>query len=149
MRDGSVSLLPIGERHLASVAEIERLCFSEPWSEQSLRLLLGDGGLGVVAVKGDRVLAYGGMTLVLDEGSVTNIAVHPEYRRQGLGRQVTRGLLQLAKEKGVTSVFLEVRESNLAAITLYHSEGFTPCGVRKNFYRHPVESAILMAWREE
>jgi ribosomal-protein-alanine N-acetyltransferase len=89
------------------------------------------------------------MTLVLDEGSVTNIAVHPAYRRLGLGREVTRALLRFAKEKGVTDVFLEVRESNLPAISLYRSEGFIPCGVRKNFYRHPVESAIQMVWREE
>ena len=149
MSGDSLSILLLEERHLAEVAEIERLCFSEPWSEQSLRLLLGDGGFGVVATVGERVVAYGGMTHVLDEGSVTNIAVHPQYRRRGLGREVTDALLTHAGKRGVKSVFLEVRESNLPAISLYGSEGFERCGVRKNFYRHPVEAAILMVWREE
>ena len=145
MRDDSVSILLIDESHLPEVAEIERLCFSEPWSEQSLRLLLGDGGLGVVAVKERFVLAYGGMNLVLDEGSVTNIAVHPAYRRLGLGREVTRALLRFAKEKGVTDVFLEVRESNLPARTLYKSFGYREDGKRRNFYSNPREDAVLMS----
>ena len=143
-----VSVLPMDEGHLSQVATIEKLCFFEPWSEQSLRLLLGDGGIGMVVVDSGVVVAYGGMTYVLDEGSVTNIAVHPEYRRRGYGRRVTEALLHRAGSLGVKSVFLEVRESNQAAIALYQSEGFIPCGVRKNFYRHPVESALLMAFRE-
>ena len=146
MTEQGVSILPLAECHLPQVAELERLCFSEPWSQESLRLLLADGGFSVVAVEEGRVLAYGGMTYVLDEGSVTNIAVRPECRRQGLGRRVTEGLLCGAKARGVRSVFLEVRESNLPAVALYRSEGFVPCGMRKNFYRHPVESAILMVW---
>ena len=147
MRGEPFSILPFAECHLSEVAEIERLCFSEPWSEQSLRLLLGDGGFGVVAMSEGRVLGYGGMTYVLDEGSVTNIAVHPHARRQGVGRAVTQELLRLSRTRGVVCVFLEVRESNLPAISLYRSEGFEECGVRKNFYRRPVESALLMVYR--
>ena len=126
------------------MAELERLCFSEPWSENSLRILTETGALGRVAMLGDRVAAYGGMTTVLDEGAVTNIAVHPELRRRGLGRGVTEALLSSAETAGIRRVFLEVRESNEAAIRLYESLGFRSCGIRKNFYRHPTESAIQM-----
>ena len=75
MADGFL-LTRLGEEHLASVAELERLCFSEPWSENALRLLMQDGAIGVVLLERGMVVAYGGMTTVLDEGAVTNIAVH-------------------------------------------------------------------------
>ncbi len=131
------------------MAELERLSFAEPWSENSLRMLTETGAIAVVALVDDRVAAYGGMTTVLDEGAVTNIAVHPELRRQGLGRRVTRALLACAAAADIQTVFLEVRESNEAAIRLYESLGFYACGIRKNFYRHPTESAIQMVWRAE
>lgn len=141
----SRELLRLGEEHLPAVAELERLCFpEEPWSEQSLRLLLSQGGVGVVAEEEGRVVAYGGMTLVLDEGSVTNVAVHPDRRHRGLGRAVVRALKKEALAFGIERIYLEVRTSNLPAISLYQSEGFTPCGTRKNFYRHPTEDALLM-----
>lgn len=150
MADGFL-LTRLGEEHLASVAELERLCFSEPWSENALRLLMQDGAIGVVLLERGMVVAYGGMTTVLDEGAVTNIAVHPNARRRGYGRAVTAELLRLASERGIKSVFLEVRESNAAARALYGALGFSECGVRKNFYRHPTESAIQMViadWNE-
>ena len=150
MADGFL-LTRLGEEHLASVAELERLCFSEPWSENALRLLMQDGAIGVVLLERGMVVAYGGMTTVLDEGAVTNIAVHPNARRRGYGRAVTAELLRLASERGIKSVFLEVRESNAAARALYGVLGFSECGVRKNFYRHPTESAIQMVmadWNE-
>lgn len=150
MADGFL-LTRLGEEHLASVAELERLCFSEPWSENALRLLMQDGAIGVVLLERGMVVAYGGMTTVLDEGAVTNIAVHPNARRRGYGRAVTAELLRLASERGIKSVFLEVRESNAAARALYGALGFSECGVRKNFYRYPTESAIQMViadWNE-
>ena len=134
------------EEHLAEVAALERLCFSEPWSENSLRMLTEAGGVGFVALSDGHVVAYGGMTTVLDEGAVTNIATHPDVRRQGFGRAVTEALLTCARDNGIRKVFLEVRESNEAAIRLYESLGFAACGVRKNFYRQPTESAVQMVW---
>ena len=132
--------------HLRGAAEIEGLCFSEPWSEKSLELLLSDRNFGVVALVGGEVVAYGGMTCVLDEGAVTNIAVHPDYRCRGIGRAILSEMLVEADKRGVSSVFLEVRVSNSAARGLYLSSGFTECGVRKNFYRHPTEDALQMAY---
>ncbi len=132
--------------HLAEVARLEQLCFSEPWSESALSLLTREGGFGAVAVLDGQVVAYGGMTYVLDEGSVTNIATHPDFRRKGIGKALTEALLNEAKGRELHRVFLEVRESNLAARALYGKLGFRDCGIRKNFYRKPVESAIQMVW---
>ena len=135
--------------HIPEVAGIEQVCFSEPWSERSLSLLLEGENFGVVAICEGRVAAYGGMTCVLDEGAVTNIATLPEYRQRGIGRAVLKTILDEAEKRGIISVFLEVRASNEAARALYLSEGFEECGVRKNFYRHPNEDAIQMAYRKK
>lgn len=140
------SVYILGDEHTESVAEIERLCFSEPWSAESLLLLTRDENFGMVAIDNGIVTAYGGMTCCLDEGSVTNIAVHPDFRRRGLGRAIVRAMLDEAKKRGIRSVFLEVRQSNEAAKALYFSEGFSEIGRRKNFYRAPVEDALAMAY---
>ena len=133
--------------HTRSVAALEQLCFSEPWSEASLSLLCRERGLGVV-IPSDTpdapAQAYGGLTYVLNEGSITNIAVRPDMRRQGLGRAVIEALIEQAREVGVTDVYLEVRISNQAAISLYRSLGFTIVGTRKDFYKLPVEDAYIM-----
>ncbi len=142
------TILLLAREHLPRVAELERICFAEPWSEQALAMLTADGGFGVVIVSDGQVSAYGGMTYVLDEGSVTNIAVSPSHRGQGLGRRVVQALLAESLSRDLATVFLEVRESNEVARHLYESEGFSVCGVRKNFYRQPVESAIQMVWRK-
>ena len=128
------------------VAELERLCFSLPWSEKSLELLLVDKNAGFVVCDGTsgRVVAYGGMVVVLDEGQITNIATHPDFRRQGLGERVVRAIIDYASESGLVSISLEVRESNAAAISLYEKLGFRGVGVRKNFYASPRENGIVM-----
>ena len=135
--------------HIPQVSEIEKACFSEPWSENSLSLLTEGENFGVVALCEGRVVAYGGMTCVLDEGAVTNIATLPEYRQRGIARAVLKRMLHRAEERGIRAVFLEVRASNGAAKALYLSEGFEVCGVRKNFYRHPNEDALQMAYRKK
>ena len=104
------------EEHLDGVYEIEAACFCEPWSRKSLELLCSDGGFGVVALENGAVAAYGGMTCVLDEGAITNIAVLPSFRRRGLGRAIVDALKSEAQKRGITVVFLEVRESNEGAI---------------------------------
>ena len=135
--------------HLPAVAALEQLCFAEPWSETGLSLLCREGGLGVVLPPEDScdtARAYGGMTVVLDEGSITNIAVRPDCRRQGLGRAVVSALLSEAQSRGVCTVYLEVRVSNEAAIALYRALGFSIVGTRKNYYKLPTEDAHIMQW---
>ena len=132
--------------HVADVAELERLCFADPWSETALSMLLGDTAVGFVVCDGDRAVAYAGMMCVAGEGQITNVAVHPDYRRRGLGREVVLGLLQYAREHDFFEVSLEVRASNNAAISLYEALGFSVGGTRRGFYQKPTEDALVMLW---
>lgn len=138
----------LGTRDLAEVAEIERLCFSEPWSEKSLELLLKDGNFGVVATEDGRVAAYVGVISVPPEGEITNVAAHPDFRRRGIASEVLTFLEKEAAERGIDSLFLEVRRSNTAAQSLYLKMGFSVIGERKGFYKNPKEDAVLMAWKK-
>lgn len=140
-----ISVIRLTAAHIPSVATLEELCFSEPWSEKALALLLSDGALGAVATDGHgTVIAYGGMLLAPDGGQITSLAVHPKARRQGAGRAVLASLIREARERGLEQISLEVRVSNETAIALYESEGFFRAGVRKRFYRKPVEDGLVM-----
>ncbi len=133
------------EDFLGEVADLEALVFAEPWSKASLALLLEEGNIGFVALdEGPKVVGYGGMVTVLDEGQITNIAVDPACRRQKIGENIVLALLRYGEENGISSFSLEVRESNAAAIALYEKLGFAAVGTRKNFYSKPTENAIVM-----
>ncbi|MBE6690216.1 MAG: ribosomal-protein-alanine N-acetyltransferase [Ruminococcaceae bacterium] len=129
---------------LPSVEALERAVFAHPWSVRSLELLCGDTAFGFATQAGDTVTAYGGMLTVLDEGQITNVATHPEHRRQGLASLVLEALLQEARERKLAFVTLEVRESNAAAIALYEKFGFAVVGRRPHFYTEPAEAALVM-----
>ena len=133
---------------IPGVAELEKLCFSEPWSAKSLGLLTNEGiGIGMVCRKDGIVCAYGGMLVAVDEGQITNIATHPDFRRMGYGRAVVESLIKYAKNNRLESISLEVRESNKAAIALYSDLGFKVEGKRKDFYTKPTEAALVMVLR--
>ena len=133
------------DAHLDGAAELERLCFSSPWSRESLKLLTNDGiGVGFVCECDGKVAAYGGMLIAVDEGQITNVAVHPDYRRRGLASAVLNSLMRYAKSCHADSVTLEVRASNSAAIALYKKAGFAEVGRRRGFYTKPVEDAVIM-----
>ena len=121
--------------HLDALAAIERACFAEPWSADALREELGRG-IFLTAEADGAAVGYVGCQTVLDEGYITNVAVSPDFRRRGAARAL------LAQE--LSFVTLEVRASNDAAIALYTGAGYVPVGRRKNFYRAPVEDAVLM-----
>lgn len=129
---------------IPSVAEIERLCFDEPWSERSLELLLQEKNAGFVALVDGKVAAYGGIITVLDEGQITNIATHPDYRRRGLAKQIMGAIDAFSAKKEIVYLSLEVREQNEAARALYRSCGWSEAGIRKNFYSKPVDNAVIM-----
>ncbi|MBQ4091118.1 MAG: ribosomal protein S18-alanine N-acetyltransferase [Clostridia bacterium] len=134
--------------HIVGAAKLEKLCFSQPWSEKSLELLTKEGiGVGFICSSEGNVCAYGGMMVAVDEGQITNIATHPDYRRRGYGRAVVEALIKYAKNNGLDSISLEVRESNTAAIALYERLGFRVEGKRRDFYTRPTESALVMIWR--
>ncbi len=151
MTDGlqAARIVPLSRPHLAGVAELERLCFSSPWSEQALELYLTDGVAFVAVDAGGQVLGYGGMLPSGDEGEILNLAVHPDARRQGLGGALLDALLAEAKRRGLSLIALEVRVSNLGAIALYRSRGFAVAGVRRRFYTAPAEDAYTMVWEAD
>lgn len=131
--------------HLSAVAAVERECFSTPWSENSLAMLTEEPNVGFVAFCDGRIVGYGGMQCILDEGQITDIAVLPAYRRRGIAAELLCGLLSYAREQGLSVIFLEVRESNAPALSLYRDRfGFEVLGVRRGFYSHPKEDAYNM-----
>lgn len=134
------------EAQLAQIEEIERQCFSCPWTLDQLRSQLSDDRhvfLAAVAESG-AVLGYVGMMFVLDEGYISNVAVAPAYRRQGVADALISALMMRAEELGLAFVTLEVRAGNEPAKALYTKHGFVSVGRRKNYYDLPKEDAILM-----
>ena len=130
---------------LPQLERLEEECFSVPWTpEQLLSEFPDESHLFLTAVEGERVLGYVGMMHVLDEGYISNVAVAPAYRRRGLGDRLISELLERAKALRLAFVTLEVRESNAPAIALYLKHGFSPVGVRRNYYEKPKENAVLM-----
>ena len=131
----------------AQIAQLEKLCFSEPWSERQLLETMEDPkGVLYVAVQDDdgQVLGYAGLHNIVGEGYVDNIAVFPQFRAQGIGEALTRALVEYMRCAALEFLTLEVRASNLPAISLYEKLGFRQEGRRKNFYRHPTEDARIM-----
>ncbi len=140
-----MQIVPMRAEHTVRLAELEKICFSEPWSEKALlEETENPDAFFVTAVDGSEILGYGGMHTVLGESYIDNIAVFPEHRGRGVGRAVTMALVEKAKEDGGVFITLEVRASNLPAITLYRSLGFESAGVRKRFYTEPEEDAVIM-----
>ena len=125
------------------IAEIERSCFSTPWTVEQI-ISSEDTTVFFLAKDGEKVIGYGGMYTVLDEGYVTNIGVLPEYRRKGIGSKILKELINFSIEKSLSFITLEVRVSNVAAIELYKTFEFNEVGRRKNFYRNPTEDAFIM-----
>ena len=141
-----MTLTVLTPEQASAVAEVEALCFSDPWSEASFReALAGEGYTFLGLWEGETLVGYGGMLTVLDTADVTGIAVRPTHRRQGLGRELLTALMRAAERDGVTRLQLEVRESNTAARALYRSLGFGEDGKRKRYYRRPEEDAVLMS----
>ena len=133
------------ESHVAQIASLEEKCFSDPWSENSIRYELRNPlSKWLVAVDGQRVVGYVGSQTVLGETDMMNLAVDPEYRKQGIGENLVSKLIYLLKSEEVHCLTLEVRVSNASAISLYEKMGFVQVGRRPNYYHHPKEDAFVM-----
>ena len=142
----NVRIVPMTADHLDEVAELERICFSVPWSRNMLAEEL-DNLLSAFLVALDdsgKVVGYAGVQVILDEGYITNVAVRPECRRQGIAAKLLQVFLDFARANQLAFLTLEVRASNYDAIALYGSRGFRSVGRRKNYYEHPKEDAIIM-----
>ena len=143
---------------IPAVVEIEKQCFSLPWSHKSFEDSLNrNDTLFLVCeveehesnacnvIENDSFIAgYMGLYLSFDEASVTNVAVSPMFRKRGYGEALVAKAKETAKKAGAECIFLEVRESNIPALSLYKKFGFEELGIRKKFYEHPVEDAIIM-----
>lgn len=134
--------------HLDGVMTIENLSFKIPWSKNSFLEEINDNELAVyfVAVLEEQVIGYGGVWKVFDEGHITNIAVHPEFRRCGAASKILDQILNMCDENNIKSLTLEVRKSNYAAQRLYEKYGFKAEGLRKRYYADNNEDALIM-WR--
>lgn len=132
----------------AAVAVIERMIFSQPWSEKGFldSLESPDTLYLVVKVQGV-IVGYCGLLQSFEEADITNVAVHPEWRGRGIAYQMLQTLMEQGKTRGIERYTLEVRVSNASAIHVYEKLGFTSVGVRKNFYDMPREDAMIM-WTE-
>lgn len=141
-----IQIVPMEHRHLSQVAALEELCFSRPWSEALLARELEREATEYRVAKSeeDIVLGYAGFYSVLDEGCITNVAVRPEARRQGIGASLMEALTAAAQERKLAFLTLEVRAGNKEAIGLYQSCGFQLAGRRKHYYEQPTEDALLM-----
>lgn len=130
---------------------IEMECFSVPWSLDSIEteLVNEDKKLYYVIEDANGVVGYAGAWLVYDEGQITNIAIRPSARRQGFGAKLTSALIEECFKRGMHEIFLEVRISNLSALSLYRQLGFTVKGMRKNYYSEPKEDAYIMSLIKE
>ena len=133
------------QAHVAQVAQLEKLCFADPWSEKSIASELGNiWSYWVVALDGERVVGYIGSQSSADESDVMNVAVHPDYRRRGIAESLIDVLIQELKNRGSHALMLEVRDSNEPAIALYEKLGFQQVGLRKNYYHNPKEHARIL-----
>lgn len=135
----------MNESHVSQIAELEKLCFNDPWSEKSIASEL-DNRLScwLVALDGDTVVGYVGSQTVLGETDMMNIAVHPDYRNKGIATDLIEGLIETLTKQGSHSLMLEVRATNEPAKNLYNKLGFEAVGIRKNYYRNPKEDALIL-----
>lgn len=131
--------------HIPQITAIERACFTDPWSEHLFRDVLQNDAAVMVVAEGEdsTVLGYAELQVVLDEGTVGNVAVAPAYRRQGVADAMLSAFTSFARAR-LAFLTLEVRASNAPAIALYRKHGFRAVGRRKNYYHAPQEDAILM-----
>jgi ribosomal-protein-alanine N-acetyltransferase len=133
-----------------SLAELDKACFSLPWSKNTFALELGKNRLSLylVAEVDGQIAGYAGLWEVLDEGHITNVVVHPKHRRKGIGESLLSELFQISKTTGIKRYTLEVRASNKSAINLYKRLGFKAVGIRREYYSDNLEDALIL-WKDE
>ena len=128
-----------------AIAALEKQCFSDPWSEKSIASEV-DNPLScwLVAEIDGTVAGYVGSQTVLDASDMMNLAVSPDYRRQGVGQALVNALVEHLQQNKVIALLLEVRVSNAPAIALYESLGFEQVGRRPKYYHNPREDALIL-----
>ncbi len=146
----SVTIRRAVSKDAKAMAELDRICFECPWSEKAFKKELSDNSLAVylVAEQDGMLLGYVGLWQVEGEGHITNLTVHPDFRRQGIGAKILNELLEITEDNGIDCHTLEVRASNQAAISLYEKFDFRQEGIRKEYYSDNMEDALIL-WRKK
>lgn len=137
------TIINISPGHISEIALLEKECFSSPWSENALSEEIENNNSHFLVAYSDKVLGYIGVQEICGEAYITNIAVFNEYRKLGIGRKLLKKAVSDAEFRKCEFITLEVRESNISAISLYESENFEIAGIRKNFYTNPTENGII------
>ncbi len=138
-------IVPMQETHIAQIAALEKRCFSDPWSETSVRSELSNPlSFWLVAEEDGKLIGYVGSQSVAPEADVMNLAVAPEWRNKGIGRALMTALIAQLHSRGITALFLEVRVGNTPAQNLYQSLGFVEAGRRPKYYVNPTEDALIL-----
>lgn len=145
-----VEIITTVPEHLDGIMAVEKLSFKIPWSRESFieEITRNKFAIYISAVLDGMVIGYAGMWGVLDEGHITNIAVHPEFRNMGVGSLLLQGLIDRARERDISRMTLEVRKNNETAQRLYRKFGFEVKGVRKGYYADNGEDALIM-WKND
>lgn len=141
-----VRIVDTRPEHLDDILLMEQQCFSVPWTHEQLMAQLSDFMHIFLAAEDEkgRAVGYAGLMYVLDEGYISNVAVSPDRRREGIADMLLTELYERAKAKKLSFLTLEVRESNIPAQSLYKKHGYTEVGRRKAYYSRPKEDAVLM-----
>jgi len=149
------TISPITAQDLDTICALEQACFTSPWSREIIAAVLyGPYHRGFKLVCDEKIAAYAVIEIeAAPDGctpewvNIQSIAVAPEFRRRGYGELLLTHVIELAQNLGVATIFLEVRTSNIAARSLYEKHGFLAVGLRKDYYRHPTEDAVVMVLR--
>ena len=146
MTEEITQIRPLQIEEIDELLEIEQMSFSTPWSREAFLSELLQNNLAHYfgCWRGDKLIGYAGMWLIIDEAHITNVAVHPDFRNQRIGELIMRYLIAVALSNGAYKMTLEVRPSNLSAQTLYKRLGFESVGRRKGYYTDTNEDAIIM-----
>lgn len=140
-----MNIIRMTQSRIKQVAQIESLCFSHPWSEESIYdSFINPCNQFYISVEENKVLGYIGLSVIIDEGYILNVAVHPDYQGKGIGKALVKTVDDFAIENNLAFVTLEVRPSNEKAVSLYESFGFTKVGERRDYYSNPKENALLL-----
>lgn len=145
-QNDDILITPMTAEYIDDVYRISKLSFPVAWSKESLanEISKNKHAVYVIAIKDNMVLGYGGMWIIVDECHITNIAVHPEFRRIGIGNAIMLHLKEICRQRYVNFMTLEVRDSNVAAQNMYKKNGFFKVGVRKKYYTDNDEDALIM-----
>lgn len=146
--ENNIIIRPMTIDDVDEVYTVEEDCFVDPWSKDSIRKeLKNDLARYLVAEIDDKIVGYVGVWFVVDEGHITNVAVHSDYRGKKIGDRLVKEMVELCKENNLVAMTLEVRTSNTVAQNLYRKYGFKMGGIRKEYYSNNKEDAIIM-WNQ-